>query len=54
MLRPEQREAAPAVARLHRAVALDLEGFGKGLPERRLVLDDEDRLRHASESTENC
>jgi hypothetical protein len=54
LLRSEQGETAPPIARLDGTVALGFEGLGEGLAKRRLILDDEDCLRHASESRENC
>jgi hypothetical protein len=54
MLRPEEREATPAVGRLDGAIALRLQRFRECLPQGRLVLDDQDSLGHVSESTEIC
>ena len=51
---PEPLERRPSVGGLDDAEPLGLERLGERLAEGRLVFDDEDRLRHASESTDVC
>ena len=50
----EALERGAAVGRLDDAESVGLQGLGERLAQRRLVLDDEDRLCHAPESTGDC
>ena len=54
LLGTKQLEGHAAVAGLQSPEPICLERLRQGLAERRLVLHDEDRLRHAPESTDDC
>lgn len=51
---PEPLERGPPVGGLDDHEAVGLQGFRQSLSQGRLVLDHEDRSRHAIEDTDNC